>query len=198
MLPIQALRIASLALVCFCIAGCATPASVSTTWKDPLVSAVSFRKVVVIVDNSTPGERRAQEDALVSQITQTSAVASYTFISDEMLKDVPAAKKQIIAGGFDGVVLVRLIDAQKQTTYYPPDYTDWNVVWGHNIYHQIRPGYEMTDTIIRAQLCLFAAPSGTLLWAGTSESLNPDNAREFATDLAIAAAKELHKQGIIH
>ena len=173
--------------------------SLTTTWKDPSATSLNFSKVAVIVVNTSPAERRAQEDALAAEIKRAAAVPSYQLISDDQLKDVPAAKAKIIAEGFDGAVLVRMIDARQHQTYVPPTYSDWGTGWGPPPYPGSAgsPGYVMTDTIVRAEISLFSVPAGKLLWAGASETLNPADARAFATEVARAAAAELRKQGLL-
>jgi hypothetical protein len=44
---------------------------------------------------------------------------------------------------------------------------------------------------------LYAVPSGKLVWAGASETMNPADARAFAKEVLKAAAKELRKQKML-
>jgi len=178
------------------VAGCATT-KLSTTWKGPNVGAVSFHKVVVVVLNSTPAERRAQEDLLASYIKRAQAVPSYTIVSDEQLGNRALVKQQIVESGADGAVVLRLIDSRKETTYVPGTTSYWNEGGGaYAPYHQ-SPGYEVTDTIVRGEVSLYSVPDGKLLWAGASTTSNPENARDFAMQVARAAGEELRKQGLI-
>jgi hypothetical protein len=55
----------------------------------------------------------------------------------------------------------------------------------------------LTDTFVRSEISLYEVPSGKLIWSGASETMNPENARAFATDVVKAAAAELRKQGMI-
>ena len=196
------------AVLALCLIGCEST-KLTTTWKDPTATTLSFDKVVVVVLNSSPAERRAQEDALVASIKRTKALPSYPIIPDDLLKDVPQVKKRIIEGGFDGAVVLRLVDTRQETTYVPPsasstwdggDGGGWG--WGYNSYpshpsYHVSPGYTVSDTFVRAEITLYAVPSGKLLWSGASETTNPANARAFATDVVKAAAVELRKQGLL-
>jgi len=192
----------SLAAALLLLAGCHST-TLSTTWKDPAAENLSFNKLVVLVLNSSPGERRAQEDTLVANIKRVNVQPSYPIIPDELLEDIPKAKQRIIDGGFDGAVVLRLVDTRQQTSYVPPTASSsWNDGWGggygasYSTYH-VNPGYTVTDTFVRAEISLYAVPSGKLLWAGASETTNPANARAFATDVLKAAAEELRKQGML-
>ena len=185
------------------LAGCHST-TLSTTWKDPSVNTLSFNKVVVLVLNSSPAERRAQEDALVANIKRVDVHPSYPIIPDALLEDIPQAKQRIIDGGFDGALVLRLVDARQETSYVPPTASSsWNDGWGwgygpsYSTYH-VNPGYTVTDTFVRAEISLYAVPSGKLLWSGASETTNPADARAFATEVLKAAAKELRTQGMLH
>jgi hypothetical protein len=175
--------------------GCNSTA-LKTTWKDPSAGSLSFKNVVVVVLNSSPAERRAQEDTLAGWIKRARATPSYTLISDDELNDVPQAKQKIIAGGFDGAVVLRLVDSRQETTFVPGTESSWEDGW-HATHYPQTPSYVITDTIVRAEVSLYAVPSGKLLWAGASETVNPSDARVFVTDVAKAAAEELKKQGLL-
>jgi hypothetical protein len=65
-------------------------------------------------------------------------------------------KKRIIEGGFDGAVILRLVDAHQETTYVPPNASstwDDGGRWGYNSYqsYHVSPGYTVTDTFVRAE-----------------------------------------------
>jgi len=177
--------------------GCAAPTNLSTTWKNPDATApLSFKKVVVIALNSTPGERRAQEDELVRNITQTTAVPSYTIVPDSDLQNVEKVKQAVRQAGFDGAVVLRLIDSKTQQTYIPGTTSYWDG-GGYASWMQ-SPGYYTNDTIVRAEVSLYSVADGKLIWSGSSTTTNPNSAKELATQVARAGTEELRKQGLLH
>jgi hypothetical protein len=177
-------------------AGCAPTTQLETSWKDPAAKPLAFTKVAVVVLNSSPAERRAEEEELVAQIKKATAVASYTFVSDEELTDSQKVKSKIIQGGFDGAVVLRLIDSKKQASYVPGSSSYWYDGAGYTAY-SYNPGYYVTDTIIRAEVSVYSVPDGKLLWAGSSTTVNPENARKLAMQVSQAAAAELRKVGLL-
>ena len=60
-------------LLLMCGAGCETT-TLSTTWKDPAVQTINFKRVIAVVLNSSPAERRAQEDTLAANIRKATVV----------------------------------------------------------------------------------------------------------------------------
>src|SRR5688572_28637233 len=138
---------ASFVLALALIAGCAPTTELSTTWKAPNVGELSFKKVVVVVLNSTPAERRAQEDQLASYIKRAQAVPSHQIVPDEQLASREQVKRKIIESGADGAVVLRLMDARKEATYVPGTVSYWNDGTGAYAPYHRSPGYVVTDTI---------------------------------------------------
>ena len=189
------------ALLLICGTGCGTT-TLSTTWRDPAVETLNFKKVVVVVLNSSPGERRAQEDTLAANINGTTVVPSYLSIADELLADRPKAIQKIIDGGFDAAIVLRIVDQRQETVYVPRSASTWHHGWesygyaGYDAYRE-DPGYTTTDTFVRSEVSLYAVPSGKLVWCAASETMNPADAREFAREVLNAAAKELRMQRML-
>jgi hypothetical protein len=188
-------------MLLMCGAGCETT-TLSTTWKDPAVETLNFQRVVAVVLNSSPGERRAQEDTLAANIKQTTVVPSYQSIPDELLTDRPKAIEKIVEGGFDAAIVLRLVDTRYETVYVPPSVSSWHHGWGSHGYegydaYHVNPGYTATDTFIRSEISLYEVPSGKLVWSAASETTNPADARAFAKEVLHAAAKELRKQKML-
>jgi hypothetical protein len=178
------------------LVGCANATKLSTTWKDPSVNGpLSFKKVVVVVLNSTPGERRAQEDELVSQIRKTEAVPSYVLVSDSELMNRETVKRKIIESGADGAAVLRLVDARNELEYIPGTTSYWNGSTGYAVYQNT--GRYVSNRIIRAEVSLYSVPDGKLLWAGSSTTSNPENAKDFAMQVARAAGTELRERGLL-
>jgi hypothetical protein len=175
--------------------GCAANTHLQTAWKAPVAGPLAFKKVAVVALNGTPGERRAEEDEIAGLIQKANATPSHTFVTDDELTDREKVKAKIIAGGFDGAVVLRLLDSKKQTNYIPDASNYWQGVvntapyYGHGMY--------VTDTIIRAEISVYSVPDGKLIWVGSSTTANPENVRSLASQVAQAAAAELKKQGLL-
>lgn len=177
------------------LAGCASSTQLDTSWKDPAAAGpLSFKKVVVVVLNTSPGGRRTQEDTLVGQIKKAQAVPSYSLVSDSELDDRELVKRKIIESGADGAAVMRIMDARREDVYIPGTTSYWGAGGGYGVYN---PGHYMTNTIVRAEVSLYSVPEGKLLWVGSATSSNPENAKDFATKVARAAAVELKEQGLL-
>ena len=191
------MRYAHLAVLLAIVSGCAST-KLNTTWKEPSAGALSFNKVVVVVLNSTPADRRAQEDQIAGFIKRATAVPSYTIVPDAELANREAVKRAIIQSGADGAVVMRMIESRKEVSYVPGTVSYWNDGTGAYAPYHRSPGYYVTDTVVRAEVSLYSVPEGKLLWAGASSTTNPKDVRDFTMQTARAAADELRKQKLLN
>jgi hypothetical protein len=184
--------VASLALATLLL-GCANSTQLSTTWKAPGTKGpLAFKKVVVMALNTTPGDRRAEEDELVSQIHRSEAMPSYVLVPDIDLANREMVKNRMIEAGADGAVILRLIEARNESDYIPGTNSYWA---GSSA--AAAPGRYVTNRIIRAEVGLYSLPDGKLIWSGSSTTSNPDNAKDLAMQVARAGAVELKQQGLL-
>lgn len=182
------------------LGGCETT-SVTTVWKSPEpMPAEPFKKVVALVLNASPGERRAGEDELARQIRSAEGVAAYTFIPDEDLTDRPKIKALLISNGFDGAAVIRLVASDRTTTYVAPSVEYGSQGFYGPNYAQTpvyRSGYTVTDVVVRAEISVYSVHDGRLLWTGTSDTTNPANVSDLVVQVAGATREELRRQGIL-
>jgi hypothetical protein len=128
-------------------------------------------------------------------------VAAYTFIPDTELGDTEKLKQRVKAAGFDGAVVFRLAGSEKQQTYVPGSYAPpHQTLWGYYGYAYplaVNPGYVRTDTFVTVETRLYAVADEMLVWAGRSETMNPQSARELVGGVVKAVGAELRKEGLI-
>ena len=151
-------------------AGCANTSIVSS-WKDPSVSKVQFRKVVVIAPNRDAALRRSMEDELVSKLGPSLAVASYTLFPESALDDEQAIRKRIKDLGFDGAVVFRVVSVKREATWVPGTYGGpYYAFGGWPVYD---PGYVQTDTVVRVDTNIYSVSDDRLIWAAASRTVDP-------------------------
>jgi len=59
------------------------------------------------------------------------------------------------------------------------------------------PGYIRMDRLLQMETQVFATKGDKLVWAGLSETKNPDSAKQLVADVARAVAADLKKQRLI-
>ena len=107
--------------------GCAST-RITSTWRDPGVGAVRFRKVVGVALARDATLRRLAEDEFVRALGPAAALAGYAVIPDEEVRDRDKAKARVEAAGADGVVVFRLVGVETEQRWVPP--TSYGHAWG--------------------------------------------------------------------
>jgi hypothetical protein len=96
--------------------------------------------------------------------------------------------------GFDGVVVMRLADVDKSTSYVPgTTYGGW---YGYRGWYG-SPGYYQEDKTYYVETNFYSLQSNKLLWSGTTSSLNPSKLDNTIDQIIAALKEQLQKQGFI-
>jgi len=176
------------------LAACSPSTQLTKTWTDPSVKASEFKpftKVLVMSRLKDETGNRIAEDKLVAQFKPGIAFQSYSYLQpgDSVAAAVDAKLQK---DGFDGLVLMRLVEINKslnvQTT-------------GYGGYYGYRYGGASTtvseDKTFMVETTIFSIASGKMLWSGTTSTLNPSSLEKAIDDIIAADKAQLIKQGLI-
>ncbi len=197
-----------LLLFSYLLTACSTTSIVSR-WSDPEYQGPALKKILVIGIIKDDIKRRSFEQEFVSLITtaERSGVASYTVLpgleSADKKEEVLAAVEKT---GADGVLFVTLQGVTKEKRDVPPsiDYVP-TIGFGYGMYGYYgashaavyRPGYTVTDTVVRLDTKLFNAATEKMIWAGKTESFNPKSSQIVASELAKLLMADMKKSGMV-
>jgi hypothetical protein len=186
--------------------GCATT-SFNSTWRDPAAQPVRLdgRKVAAVFMSRNPTSRRTAEDALAAEITKRGGIGipSYSLLAEENPQDPEAVRRQLADSEVDGVITMRVVRRDEQSTYVPghwttaPYYGTWSGYWGSAWREVYEPGYLQIDTVVSVETLVYSFVQDRLLWAGMSETINPARADQLARELAGKVANQLQKEGLL-
>ena len=179
------------------------------TWTEPAAAGrPPMKKVLVIGMSADMANRRAFEDAMTASLQGYKVQAtpsSQVLPEGQVTEDVLRAK--VKEGGYDGVLITRLVSVDEQTDYVPPStgvvaggygwgpYYGAYGGWYGTVYS---PGYLVNTTVVRLQSRLWVAEGeGKPVWTGVSESVDPSEVKSLSKEISFMVAKELDKHGLI-
>jgi len=179
------------------------------TWTEPAAAGrAPLKKVLVIGMSADMANRRAFEDAMTASLQGYKVQAtpsSQVLPEGQVTEDVLRAK--VKEGGYDGVLITRLVSVDEQTDYVPPStgvvaggygwgpYYGAYGGWYGTVYS---PGYLVNTTVVRLQSRLWVAEGeGKPVWTGVSESVDPSEVKSLSKEISFMVAKELDKHGLI-
>jgi hypothetical protein len=194
-------------IVLLALTGCAGGTKFVNTWKAPDAAPLSVKPgdlVIAMVISKEETQRRTAEDFLSEELRQRGLrpIPSFTLIPTDQVGDREKAAAAIQESGAAALFVLRPIAVTNQQTYVPPSYTGgpyggWGPYYGYGWSAAYSPGYVVTDTVVRVETLVFDLRQNKLLWAGTSETTNPERLDLFMKDLVKAAGAQMRRVGVI-
>lgn len=193
------------ATIAIFLASCGTTARVENSWHDPAaqVDMSKLNKVLVLALFKNETNRRYAENQLV-QLIDGKGVASYNFFTKELRKENEAVIKQkLIDAGFDGVVIMRLADVDKDIKYSPgtityPAYYGrfWPYFWtSWGAYSN--PGYFSTTKTFTIETNVYSFVKDKLIWSSLTSSVDPQNAEKLMDAVSKEVYRKMKKEGFV-
>ena len=186
------------------LVSCGPSTKIEKSWMEPgaSVTASAPNKALVIAMVKDETSRRVIEDQLVKRISGP-GVASYTLLSTDMLKEASdeALKKILTDGKFTHVILMRLADVEKETSYVPGTttsfYGGYGRYYGYGAGMYSTPGYYTTDKNYFVETTVYSINPDKLLWTGTTKTVNPSKVEKTVNDIADVVAEKMKKDGFL-
>jgi hypothetical protein len=175
------------------LCGCANSTQMVATWRDPSAPMQHYHRTLAVFMSKDPGMRRMVEDKLASRLP--GGVPSYTVIPDAQLGSMDSVHSRVKTGGFDGAVVMRLVNVETQVTETaaPHDfYGYWNY-WSY----AYDPVYYTTEKLYSVESSLYSFQDGKMIWMGRSQTVDPKNANKLADYSVNFAVKNMKKQGVL-
>lgn len=192
-----ALLLGSAALLAVVAVACAST-RLTSTWRDPAIGSLQFRKVVGVALTADPVVRRVAEDEFVRTVGPATGIAGYTLIPDDELRDREAARARLEAAGVDGAVVFRLASVEERERWVPP--TTYGSMWGYwgwagpMVYE---PGYLTSDQYVQVETAVYSVADARLVWAARSETINPASAEQVIGEVVKVTVAALRKERLI-
>ena len=195
-----------------------TTTKFSQSYRNPGYEETVFKNVLVIAVAQNQESRQAFEDALSSAIGSEggTAQASIGVLPNEEQITEDQLHAAIDAGGFDGVLLSRLVSVDKDSTYTPPKkynnprtrYYPASPGWGYGYggfygfygttFAEVHePGYFDTSTTLTLETNLYSVATNELVWTGRSETIDPESIEDARASVTQAVAKKLKEERLI-
>jgi hypothetical protein len=181
-------------------------AKFKSTWKAPDVDRLNFagKKVAAVVITDNQDLQVSTEEELARQLTAlgVQGMASYRLAPREVLRDKAAARGFFERSGVAGLVVLRVISADKEVSYTPD-------VWVSSMYASPWDYYaygwstaigginRREDLVVTIETLVYSVPMSKLLWAGVSEKTNPKDAQKVVKELVAAVVSEMRKADLV-
>ena len=189
-----------LTLLTISIVGCSPSTEIVKSWQEPnaaLNAADSANKILVISMVKDEGSRRVIEDQVVKRI-KGNAVPSYTLLNPDVIKEASGEKLAEILhrDNFTHVLLMRLADIEKETSYVPGTtsyYGGYGRYYAYGAGAYSSSGYYTTDKNYFIETTVYSVEPDKLMWTGTTKSVNPTKIEKTVNDIADVLSYKMKK-----
>jgi hypothetical protein len=177
-----------------------------SVWKAPDVDRLNFagKKIAAVVIAQDQGLQVSAEEELARQLTARGlqGVASYRIVPREVLSDKAAARGFLERSGVQGLVVMRLVSADKEVTYTPDVWVSsmYADPWSYYAYgwsSAIVGVNRREDLVVTIETLIYDMTKLKLVWAGVSEKTNPKDAQKFVKELVGNIVSEMRKEGFV-
>jgi hypothetical protein len=184
--------------------GCGPSTKIVKSWQEPgaTVAQSGTNKTLVISMVKDESSRRVIEDQLVKRLNGK-AVASYSIISAEVLKaaNEESLNQQLTQGQFTHVLLMRLGDVEKETSYVAGTttgfYGGYGRYYGYGSSFYSTPGYYTTDKNYFVETAVYSVNPNKLIWTGTTKTVNPSKMDKTVNEIADVVSEKMKKDGFL-
>lgn len=205
------------ALALCLLAACSkTTTNISQSYRNPGYEQTVFKKLLVIGVAENQESRQAFEDAFANAINGQGGLAAPSWgllpKSEQLTED--EVRSAVGAGGYDGVLITRLLSVDKDQQYTPAStynnprtryYAGGGGLYGYGYYgfygttfaqvHE--PGYFKTSTTIRVETNLYSVATDSLVWTAQSDTVDPSSIPDARESMTAAVAKKLKEEKLI-
>lgn len=187
-------------LVAVSLISCGPSTKIEKSWTEPGASVTpgANNKTLVIALVKDETSRRVIEDQLVKRIGGT-ATSSYTILPSGSTEE--ALKQKLTEGSYTHVLLMRLADVEKETSYVPGTttayYGGYGRYYGYGAGFYGTPGYYTTDKNYFVETTVYSVNPDKLLWTGTTKTVNPSKMEKTVNEIADAVSEKMKKDGFL-
>ncbi len=210
------MQLGTLCALLIAVTACSkTNTSISQSYRNPGYEQTVLRKLLVIGVAQNQESRKAFEDAFASAITNEGgeAQASWGLLPDSTQLSEEQIRGAIEGGGFDGVLITRLLSVDQtkeytpastynkpRTRYYAGGLSPYGGYYGFygTTYAEVHtPGYLETSTTLRLETNLYSVATNGLIWTAQSDTVDPASIPDARASMTAAVAKKLKEEKLI-
>jgi hypothetical protein len=178
-----------------------TNTSIVRSWKDPTAKPIEFKKVMFFYLEKDRTVRGFAEEEFVRKVKGTTVIPSLALFAEVKPDEAGKIKDRLKSQGFDGGILMRIAHVDEVTLQkegsLPSFQTTFGGYFGYWNYVPGYPGKVEKERTIRVETVVYALDEDKLVWAGISETENPEGIKDLVAEVIDAVAKNLREKGLL-
>ena len=183
-----------------------TSTKIVSSWRqtDKHVHMDELNKVLVIAFIENETNRYKAEHQIVKYLDGKGFV-SHQYLDDNLnRKNEFEIIQKIKEDGYDGIVLMRLIDVDKEKVYvpsetyfYPNEYQNFGGFYKVHQYRYKTSGYYFTTKTYILETVVFSLKDNKIIWTGITETFQPEGIKKMTNQISKAVYKQMIQEKFI-
>jgi hypothetical protein len=183
-----------------------TTTRITSSWREPdkTVSVEQLNKVLVVAMLKDETSRHKAEDQMKMYL-QGKGIVSYNYLEQSINeKDEKQIIEKIKADNFDGAVIMRLIDVDRDVNYvpgrmssYPFYYRSFGGYYRRSWIYYSTPNRYFTTKTYTIEVNIYSIKEDRIIWAGLTETTNPEGVDKMTNDIAKVVYQKMIQEGFI-
>lgn len=173
----------------------------AATWQEPAGVPYRFTQPITVFISNSETFRHTMEDKLAAEFP--GAVPSYRILGSTNIGDGTEVRKRLAEAGYDGAVIMRVVNVDDRLTYSPGTY--WSGVpyrsfsgyWGSSWVYPYDPGFVNDDIIVSIETQVYSLKDDHMVWAARSETTNPSSVRKLGNSVIKHTVRAMKKDGVM-
>lgn len=183
--------------------GCGPSTVIESSWVKPGANTKlsNYKKILIVSFAKDEVTRRQVETELAKQFDGKGVPSYSNPIVAKYGKDTSGIHDALMADGFDGAMVMRLVNKESETSYVPgtvtyPAYRGFRGFYGYGYGMYGTPGYYVEDKIYHIETNFFDLPSNQLLWSAVTGTTNPSKLNKTIEEISYVVAKKMKSDGL--
>jgi hypothetical protein len=181
------------------VSGCWRRTEMAAVWHEPGSAVLNFNRTVAVFATTDESMRRSVEDELAMKFPNS--VPSYRLVPRAADVDKDHILPQMRSAGFDGAIVMRVIDVSERLTYQSGSYWGspygFGGYWGNAWASPYGPGYVSTTQIVTVETNIYNLKTDRLVFAARSETSDPSSVGKLIRSVMRHINEELKDNGMI-
>ena len=183
---------------------CTPTPSIQQSWTNPQQrdSTKVFQKILLVALLKDAYTRKVAEDKLAEQV-KPRGVVSYNYLPNYQANaDTGLISNRLKQDGFDGIVIMRFVTIDKNTTNSPPSnqpsyYNTWYGYYSTTFPLYNVPGNTAANEIYNVETNVYSLVSNKLLWSGVTTAVNISNKSQMIDRIIAIIKQKMKDQGFL-
>jgi hypothetical protein len=190
------------AFVMISLVSCGPSTKIEKSWQEPgaTVTPGPPNKTLVVALVKDETSRRVIEDQLVKRLSSLGSNATSSFtVAPNATEE--ALNQKINEGKYTHVLVMRLADVEKETSYVQGTttgyYGGYGRYYGYGAGMYSTPGYYTTDKNYFVETTVYTVSPDKLVWTATTKTVNPSKIDKMVTEIADVVSDKMKKDGFL-